>query len=75
MQQDSERHKTYYAIVEVEGRRLGTYVQAETVAAGFETATHRYKKRYPLLHVETIAVQEMAQSAAWARERASSEIT
>ena len=58
MQQNRERHKTYYAIVEVEGRRLGTYVQAKTVAAVFEAAMYRYKKRYPLLHAEPIAVRE-----------------
>jgi hypothetical protein len=37
--------KTYYAIVNVEGRRLGAYVSAENVAGAFKTA---------------IAVQEMA---------------
>jgi hypothetical protein len=30
--------KTYYAIVNVEDRRLGTYVLAENVAAAFGTA-------------------------------------
>ena len=53
--------KTYYAIVNVEGRRLGTYMPAENVAAAFETATARYKTRHPRLHVETIAVQEIAE--------------
>jgi len=53
--------KTYYAIVNVEGRRLGTYVPAENVAAALETATARYKMRHPRLHVETIAVQEIAE--------------
>ena len=47
--------KTYYAIVNVEDRRLGTYVRAEDVAAAFETATIKYKTRHPRLHVETIA--------------------
>ena len=53
--------KTYYAIVNVEDRRFGTYVPAENVAAAFETATARYKTRHPRLHVETIAVQEIAE--------------
>jgi hypothetical protein len=53
--------KTYYAIVNVEDRRLGIYVPAENVAAAFETATARYKTRHPRLHVETIAVQEIAE--------------
>ncbi len=53
--------KTYYAIVNVEERRLGTYVRAEHVAAAFETTTARYKARHPRLHVETIAVQEIAE--------------
>jgi acyl-CoA synthetase (NDP forming) len=52
--------KTYYAIVNVEGRRLGAYVSAENVAGAFKTATERYKMRRPRLRVETIAVQEMA---------------
>jgi hypothetical protein len=52
--------KTYYAIVNVGHRRLGTFVPAENVAAAFKRATARYKTRYPRLHVETIAVQEMA---------------
>lgn len=52
--------KTYYAIVNVEDRRLGTYVPAVNVAAAFVTAAAKYKRRHPLLHVETIAVQEMA---------------
>jgi hypothetical protein len=52
--------KTYYAIVNVENRRLGTYVPAANVAAAFVTAAAKYKRRHPLLHVETIAVQEMA---------------
>jgi len=30
------------------------------VAAAFVTAAAKYKRRHPLLHVETIAVQEMA---------------
>jgi hypothetical protein len=41
-------------------RRLGTYVSAENVPGAFKTAADRYKARYPRLHVETIAVQEMA---------------
>jgi hypothetical protein len=53
--------KTYYAIVNVEDRRFGTYVPAENIAAAFETATARYKARHPRLHVETIAVQEMTE--------------
>ena len=52
--------KTYYAIVNVEERRLGTYVPAANVAAAFVTAAAKYKRRHPLRHVETIAVQEMA---------------
>ena len=52
--------KTYYAIVSVEERRLGTYVPAANVAAAFVTAAAKYKRRHPLRHVETIAVQEMA---------------
>jgi hypothetical protein len=52
--------KTYYAIVNVEDRRLGTYVPAVNVAAAFVTAAAKYKRRHPLLYVETIAVQEMA---------------
>ena len=52
--------KTYYAIVNVENRRLGTYVPAANIAAAFVTAASKYKRRHPLLHVETIAVQEMA---------------
>jgi hypothetical protein len=52
--------KTYYAIVDVEDRRLGTYVTAENVAAAFETATARYQTRRSWIHVETIAVQEIA---------------
>jgi hypothetical protein len=52
--------KTYYAIVNVEDGRLGTYVPAEDVAGAFETARARYEMRHPRLHVETIAVQEMA---------------
>jgi hypothetical protein len=52
--------KTYYAIVNVENRRLGTYVPAVNVAAAFVTAAAKYKRRHPLVHVETIAVQEMA---------------
>jgi hypothetical protein len=51
--------KTYYAIVNVENRRLGTYVPAIDVAAAFVTAAAKYKRRHPLVHVETIAVQEM----------------
>jgi len=53
--------KTYYAIVNVEDRRFGTYVPAENVVAAFETATARYKTRHPRLRVETIAVQEIAE--------------
>ena len=52
--------KTYYAIVNVEDRRLGTYVPAVNVAAAFVTAAAKYRRRHPLLYVETIAVQEMA---------------
>jgi hypothetical protein len=53
---NAEPMKTYYAIVNVEERRLGTYVRAEHVAAAFETATARDKARHPRLQVETIAV-------------------
>jgi copper(I)-binding protein len=52
--------KTYYAIVNVENRWLGTYVPAADVAAAFVTAAAKYKRRHPLIHVETITVQEMA---------------
>jgi hypothetical protein len=52
--------RTYYAVVNVEQRRLGTLVSAENIAAAFEAATFKYKKRYPRFYVETIAVQEMA---------------
>jgi len=52
--------KTYYALVNIEDRRLGAYVSAENVADAFKTATDRYKTRHPRLRVETIAVQEMA---------------
>jgi hypothetical protein len=52
--------KTYYAIVNVENRRLGTYVPAVNVAAASVTATAKYKRRHPLLYVETVAVQLMA---------------
>jgi hypothetical protein len=52
--------KIYYAIVSIEDRRLGTCVSAENVLGAFKTAAARYKTRYPRLHVETIAVQEMA---------------
>jgi hypothetical protein len=52
--------KTYYAIVNVENRRLGTYVPATDIAAAFVTAAAKYKRRHPCLYVETIAVQEMA---------------
>jgi hypothetical protein len=52
--------KTFYAIVNVQGRQLGTYVPAEEIAGAFETARARYKMRHPRLQVQTIAVQEMA---------------
>ncbi|HEX6562747.1 MAG TPA: hypothetical protein VF020_00620 [Chthoniobacterales bacterium] len=52
--------KTYYAIVNVEDRRLGTYVPAVNVGAAFVTAAAKYKRRHPLVRVETIAAQEMA---------------
>jgi hypothetical protein len=52
--------KTYYAIVNIEERRLGTYVSAEDLAGAFKTAAARYKTRHPRLRVETIAAQEMA---------------
>ena len=38
--------KTYYAIVNVEDRRLGTYVPAVNVAAAFVTAAAKYKRRH-----------------------------
>jgi hypothetical protein len=47
--------------VNVEDRRFGIYVPAENVAAAFETAAARYKTRHPGFHVETIAVQEIAE--------------
>ena len=52
--------RTYYAVVNVGDRRLGTHVSAENIAAAFEAATFKYKTRYPRSYVETIAVQEMA---------------
>jgi hypothetical protein len=52
--------KTYYAIVNVATRRLGTNVVAEDVAAAFRTAAAKFKRRNPRLEVVTIAVQEMA---------------
>ncbi len=55
-----EPMRNYYAVVNVEERRLGTYVSAENVAAAFETATFKYQARHPRSQVETIAVQEMA---------------
>jgi hypothetical protein len=51
--------RNYYAVVNVEERRLGTYVSAENVAAAFESATFKYQARHPRSQVETIAVQEM----------------
>ena len=56
----SESMRTYYAVVNVENRRLGTHVSAENIAAAFEVATSKYKTRYPRSYVETIAVQEIA---------------
>jgi hypothetical protein len=56
--------KTYYAIVKIEDRRFGIYVPAENVAAAFVMATARYKTRHPRVHVETIAVQEIAEELA-----------
>ena len=52
--------RKYYALVNVEHRQLGTNVSAENVAAAFEAATFKCKTWYPRLHVETIAVQEIA---------------
>ena len=52
--------RNYYAVVNVENRRLGTYVSAENIAAAFEAATLKYKTRYPRFHVEAIAVQEIS---------------
>jgi hypothetical protein len=51
---------TYYAIVNVENRRLGTYVAAANIGEAFVAAAAKYKRRYSLRHVETIAVQPMA---------------
>ena len=56
----NRKMKTYYAIVNVAEKRLGTYVVAEDVAAAFRTATAKFKRRNPRLDVVTIAVQEMA---------------
>jgi hypothetical protein len=56
--------RKYYAIVNVEQRQLGTLVSAENVAAAFEAATFKYRTRYPRLHVETIAVQEIVEEHA-----------
>ena len=56
--------RNYYAVVNVEERQLGTYVSAENVAAAFEAATFKYHARHPRLHVETIAVQEIAEEYA-----------
>ena len=53
--------KTYYAVVNVEDKRVGVYVSAENIAAAFETATAMYRTRHPRLHVENIAVQEIAE--------------
>ena len=52
--------RKYYALVNVENRQLGTHVSAENVAAAFEAATWKCKTQYPRLHVEAIAVQEIA---------------
>lgn len=52
--------KIYYAIVTVEDRQLGTCIPADNIPAAFNAATARYKMRHPLLHVETTAVEEMA---------------
>ena len=41
----------------LEERRPGTYVSAESVAAAFEAATFKYQARHPRLHVETVAVR------------------
>ena len=56
--------RTYYAVVNVEAKRLGTHVSAENIAAAFEAARFKYKTRYPRCYVETIAVQEMAEEQA-----------
>jgi hypothetical protein len=55
-----ETMRTYYAVVNVEDRRLETQVSAENIAAAFDAATFKYKTQYPRFYVETIAVQEMA---------------
>jgi hypothetical protein len=52
--------RKYYAVVNVENRRLGTYVSAENIAAAFEAARLKYKTRYPRCQVEAIAVQEIS---------------
>ena len=51
--------RNYYAVVNVEDRRLATQVSAENVAEAFEAATFECEARYPRLDVETIAVQEI----------------
>jgi hypothetical protein len=51
--------RNYYAVVNVEDRRLATQVSAENVADAFEAATFECEARYPRLDVETIAVQEI----------------
>lgn len=56
--------RTYYAVVNVEAKRLGTHVSAENIAAAFEAARFKYKTRYPRCYVETIAIQEMADEQA-----------
>jgi hypothetical protein len=53
--------KTYYAIVNIENSVLGMCVPAENAAVAFETVTARYRTRHPRLHVEIIAVQEIAE--------------
>ena len=55
-----DQMKTYYAIVSMQNQRLGVYVSAENVPGAFATAAAKYKRRHPRRHVETIAVQEMA---------------
>ena len=55
-----ETMRNYYALVNVDAKRLGTYVSAENVPAAFEAATFKCQARHPRLHVETMAVQEIA---------------
>jgi hypothetical protein len=49
--------KTFFALVNVEGRSHYTSITAPGFERAFEEATNKLKSRYPGLYVETIAVQ------------------